>query len=572
MKGKLNFIHPWDMERCSKIYPIPKNWNETPNGDDEWIYMRSRLGYFDGLILMYKMTKDKKYYHKIHDIIEDYITHHKVIKYEKSTRTLDSGIRLVNLLRTIIFFKENELKFDKNIIEHMSKTCDYLFESYISKYDQSNWGFIQMAGIYVYSLYFGDEEKKKKSFGFLQKQLKAQILADALHWEKSMTYHCQIMIYLLFIIYISRKVKEKVNITLFENYLKKVSSAAEKLHYPDNTQINFGDSDDNEIESILSLVKYIFHEKSEYKITGISKMFIPEAGVKYVKKDVKRSTAFFADSGYVHIRDNNFSFSAYLTPMSSSHTHIDYLHFNYYYKTKIFVDSGRYSYAETEERKYLKSLKAHNGMIIDENEGSKILSSWEYEGYPDVFPICLLRNEDGQIVKMAVFDNKNQALMTRCFVVIKENVIIINKVKCKGKHNLSMYYHLYPDTRISEEKNGIILNGETRFLIDKYKIEQSIYSPEYNKIKKSYKICKNSSFEDEYHEINCILKKDVNINKLAVFQDKKKVYDNIAVAFQIKAGEDSYILFVKQREIYSGQKVFHVDDIPFYESIKIIKE
>ena len=32
MENKLNFIHPWDMERCDEIYDIPKNWNISPNG------------------------------------------------------------------------------------------------------------------------------------------------------------------------------------------------------------------------------------------------------------------------------------------------------------------------------------------------------------------------------------------------------------------------------------------------------------------------------------------------------------------------------------------------------------
>lgn len=572
LENKLNFIHPCDMERCETVYSIPNSWNETPNGDDEWIYMRARLGYFDGLILKYTLTKDIKYVEKIKEIISNFITHHKILKYEKSTRTLDSGIRIVNILRVLIFFEKHKIDYDNLIVEHLSKTCDYLFDSYISKYDGSNWGFIQMAGVYSYALYFDDVKKKKESFKFLKKQLEMQILDDGLHWEKSQTYHYQIVIYLMFIIYISKIKNETCNIKFFLKYLKKTTISIENLHYPDNTQINFGDSDDNEIESILSLAKYLLNEESVYKITNISKMFIPDAVVKTKEKTKERKVASFLKSGYIHVFDDKFSFSTYSTPMSSSHTHIDYLHFNYYYNKKIFVDNGRYTYTDSDIRNYLKSAYAHNSIIIDDTPASKILGSWDYDNYQDVLPIDVINEKEGLILKLAIYDNVNNALIQRHFINIEENVLIINKIKCRGKHSIKMLYNLYPNTKIEKLKNHILLNDEIAFRVSEYSVTDGIYSPMYNKICKSKKIVVEKTFVDEYVEVNAILNKSVTFEDLQVYQGENKVLDNRAKAYRLKTEKGSYIIFIKPNEIYEGQKVFHVQGKPFYENVKIIKE
>lgn len=572
LKNKLIFIHPFDMERCNKIYDIPNDWNETPNNDDEWIYMRSRMGYFDSLMYMYDRTRNIKYIGKIKEIILSFIECHEFLKYEKSTRTLDSGIRLVNILRVLIFFEKNNINYDKKIIEHMKNTCYYLFNSYISKYDQSNWGIIQMAGVYTYALYFKDENIKIKAFQFLKKQLMTQVLDDGMHWEKSQTYHYQIIIYLIFIIYISKKVGESDNVNVFIKYLKKLTYAAKNLHYPDYTQINFGDSDDDEIESVLSLAKYILNEKSEYRITDISKLFIPEAKITVKEKNIKRKVAKFLESGYVHIYDNKFSLSTYCTPMSSSHTHIDYLHFNYYYNKKIFVDNGRYTYVENDIRTYLKSVYAHNSIIIDSSEASKITGSWEYEKYPNILPIYILEKENYCIIKLGIYDNVNNALIERQFININENVIIINKVKCKGNHKVTLQYHLYPNTNIEKINKGLLLNNEIKFFINDYNIQKGIYSPTYNVINESQKICKTKKFEDEYFEINTILNKDVDLEKLDVYQKNKKINDDSAIAYKLKTKKGDYIIFIKPNEIYKGQKVFHVEGIPFYENIKIVRK
>ncbi|WP_064579827.1 hypothetical protein [Streptobacillus moniliformis] len=60
LENRLKFIHPWDMERTSQYFDIPKDWNDHVNDDEEWIFMRSRMNYFDSLFLAYEKSKDKR--------------------------------------------------------------------------------------------------------------------------------------------------------------------------------------------------------------------------------------------------------------------------------------------------------------------------------------------------------------------------------------------------------------------------------------------------------------------------------------------------------------------------------
>ena len=228
---------------------------------------------------------------------------------------------------------------------------------------------------------------------------------------------------------------------------------------------------------------------------------------------------------------------------------------------------------------------------------------------------------------------KNQAVIKRIYIILKENVLVINQVFCKGKHKIKFFYHLYPNTDIKETKSGILLNNVVKFLINSYNIQNSTYSPYYNclvinkeivkeadfldnyfeinailnkdvqikqvavyqkekkveddialayeiKIQditytifiKNKEIVKEADFLDNYFEINAILNKDVQIKQVAVYQKEKKVEDDIALAYEIKIQDITYTIFIKNKEIYKGQKVFHVKGRPFYEEIKIVKD
>lgn len=571
MDNKLSFIHIWDMERDENVYDIPKDWNEYVSEDEEWIFMRARMNYFEPLFLAYEKYNEEKYLYKIKEIIFDFIISHKVLKYELSTRTLDSGIRIINILRAFMYLKElGFLSNDeqKNIIDHLDNTCKYIFLSYKKRYDQSNWGLIQMAAVYSFSLLFNGKqvEKAKK---YLDLEIETQILKDGLNWEKSITYHIQIMLYLIFVIMIEKDlsiINEK-----YQSYLEKMTEALKKLHYPDNKGINFGDSDYDDISPIISLSETVLGKSTSYDLGTESYMFAPNYVEKYLKceKKIKREVNIFNESGYFHIRDEKFSLSAYNAKLSTGHSHIDYLHFNYFYKKPIFIDTGRYTYLENEKRKYLKSINAHNSIIVD-NKMDEIKDSWTYNYYPIILPTRVESTDDYTYIEMNVFDIKTNSLLTRKLISIEENVIIVNTVRNKGKHFVTLKYHISNFTKYKKEKDKVIFNDEIIFYISNYEIQEGIYSSKYNEVEKINVITSKREFIDEYNEINTILLKENKLEKIDIFQEGEKTKKNNIFGLKLITKNKTYKIFIKNTENTTKSNFFHLEDIPLTDDFKVV--
>ncbi|CAM3187905.1 heparinase II/III family protein [Streptobacillus felis] len=565
LENKLIFIHPWDMERTSTYYNIPKNWNELVNEDEEWIFMRSRMNYFDPLFLSYEKSKDIKYINKIKEIIFDFINKHKKLKYELSTRTLDSGIRMVNILKSIIYLKEiNLISKDEEdkIVKHLDDTCTYLFDAFVEKYFHSNWGYIQMAGIYTFGLMY-NKKYAKRAKKYMKKQLEIQFLSDGLHIEKSMTYHYQMLIYTAWIVMIERLYDIKNS--LFLKYLRKMVDSAQKLHYPNLRQINFGDSDDDNIEDILSMANAILKRKSKYMPKETSYMFAGSFLDDYevIENILDKKEYFLKESGYYHLINKDYSFSTYLTNMTSGHLHVDLFHFNYFNKVEMLVDKGRYTYLEkNEDRNYLKSVRSHNSLVIDDKEFLNIKNSWEYSGnYPIINPMERIEENGVVSLKLSAFDIDANAYIERRYILCEDNVIIINRIYTKGKHKVKFYYNLHPKLSFNLESKRILLNKEIYFEIGKYIIDEGIYSSKYNEKENNKVVMAEYEFVDKIQVIHKILNKGVMFEEI---ESDENIY-----SFKITTKDKKYNIFCKNEDSIEKQNVSYIQSSAIYNKFKV---
>lgn len=552
------FVHPFDMECSSKSFHILNNWDEAPNMDDEWIYMRARMSYLDSLFLCFEKEKDTKYLEKIKAIIYDYIDAHSPFVKSKSTRTLDSGIRIINIIRALIYFRELKYNIDENKIKnHLKENVNYLLNNYESKYDLSNWGFIIQCGIYTYAWYFDEIELKTKSKKQILSLLENQILSDGLHWEKSAMYHMQIIIYLVWIIKIEKDEK-------LLHFLQTTSDALKSIHDFNHNLIPFGDSDVVCVDAILSICDSILNIKSKYKLTIESLMWGNELCENYSYQFEQPSNfANFSESGYTFLNKDAFHFSHYNTPMSSSHTHLDLLHFNYYYHTPIFIDSGRGTYMEVDTRKILKEISSHNSINI--NRKKYIKASWEYYDYPVVNPTKSAHFDDGYIGESSYYIDGN--LVRRRYILINKLLLISDSVFSKNPFTQTTYFNL--DSNVHLENN--LINDEVVFDYKNGVIKDKIYSKKYNEIIIGKQIVFESNEEKDYQNHYLIYPKNYEITKKVVYQKDQIVEDEIAYSYEIMADEN-YLVFIKNKEIYEDQKCFHIGDVAVYGNVVVFKK
>ena len=124
------FDKTWDMERCLTPFHFDEmDWNAQRNDDEEWCFMLARMDYLNYLVLASLITDDKIYAQKAKFYILDFIKTHEQIVQSPSTRTLDTGIRVMNIFEALPYLLYlNELSQDEysTIKQSLIKQMNYL--------------------------------------------------------------------------------------------------------------------------------------------------------------------------------------------------------------------------------------------------------------------------------------------------------------------------------------------------------------------------------------------------------------------------------------------------------------
>ena len=87
------------MERCLTPHTMETmDWNQVFNDDEDWTFMLNRMDYWSALAKAALISQDTRYLDQAKDFLLDWIEQHPRIEPSLSTRTLDTGIRVVNML------------------------------------------------------------------------------------------------------------------------------------------------------------------------------------------------------------------------------------------------------------------------------------------------------------------------------------------------------------------------------------------------------------------------------------------------------------------------------------------
>ena len=179
---------PMDMEATSIPYTFNGvEWNRSANQDSEWTYMLNRNGFMIDLAIAYRLTEEKKYLEKWKEYLFNFIEYNGIpSEYNKASwRSLDTGIRLSNWMRSLIYLgsdleltEEEIKKFEKSLKIHL----EHLYKAYTPKQLLSNWGVLLITGVLSVSILFPelvDNEHRKWAWDLLEDQLDIQFYQDA---------------------------------------------------------------------------------------------------------------------------------------------------------------------------------------------------------------------------------------------------------------------------------------------------------------------------------------------------------------------------------------------------------
>ena len=520
------FQDKWDMEPCRIPYTMNMDtWVESPNGDEEWVFMLNRHDFLLKLWYAFLFTNNEKYVEKLRWYIFDWIAKNPITeKGTDATRTIDTGIRCMNWCYLILPMYATEIIDDKEVVhllDVLNKQIVNLQKRYIGKYSLSNWGVLQTTAICVaYTWYreFLAEDIEEWAWNELANQLELQILEDGAHWEQSAMYHVEVLNSISKVLqqtYVARdlgiEISDAAKFAIAEskewtsdeeacagpgkgyegaldgwlvNAVRVLSRHVLHTVDPEGNQLAQCDSDVTNIQDVMVRAALLLNGGEIYRYMAGSYMDMDsvwqfgERGISLFEKilsippkqliwegkycgNINIRTSWNEDANYTWIKNST---------LGSAHGHADQGHMSIYLKGKPFlVDSGRYTYREDDPlRMMLKNPAAHNVCVIDGESGGNADTSWTYDSYGEVGKNYFESKKGVHFVEMPLYGTLKNGLtyvIIRRVLILDDGVwISVQDVRCNEEHKVVEYFHLDDKVEVEQDKERIILRNENVML------------------------------------------------------------------------------------------------------------
>lgn len=602
------FEWKWDMERTFIPYTFTKDiiWDKTPNNDEEWIFMLNRHRYWITLGQAYVLTKDEKYTKTFIRQLTHWIKNVRPVEgTEKTTwRTIEVGIRGENWIKAYSYFSNSEYIDEETtriFVESLKEHGEYLYNNYGDARKLSNWGVLESHGLLVIGLFLNDKELSEKyiqeSLRRLEEQISLQVMEDGMHWEQSPMYlnevlHC----YLDTIKLCKRNNIEIPNIILEKT--KKLAYANLYMKKPNHKQICQSDSDDTDLRDMLTKATYLFKDGilkfGSYEEIDFESIW--SLGYDSIKKykDIKAKypeyvSYAFEDSGNYYMRsgwsENDNYMYFHCGTLGSGHGHADLLHISVFANGEDYlIDPGRYTYIEgNKEREYLKSCKAHNTTIVDDEEFTKLNGSWSYNSVATPIKHPFISKDAYDYLEGSHLGYMSKGIFTnRSVIYIKPDIwVLVDRFYGEGTHKYNQIFQFAKNIELKNEKtickgnNGVLTLHHINKL-DKH-IEKKIVSYHYNQMELQDKLIttlKGDGFTSILTVINSSKEEsNISIEKIPVKNCNGRVLeDHEAEAIKIINKENTYIFTICHNEIFKGKKLLSVDGYHIYGKVVLITE
>ena len=602
------FEWKWDMERTFIPYTFTKDiiWDKAPNNDEEWIFMLNRHRYWITLGQAYVLTKDEKYTKTFIRQLTHWIKNVRPVEgTEKTTwRTIEAGIRGENWIKAYSYFSNSEYIDEETtriFVESLKEHGEYLYSNYSDARKLSNWGVLESHGLLVIGLFLNDKELSEKyiqeSLRRLEEQIGLQVMEDGMHWEQSPMYlnevlHC----YLDTINLCKRNNIEIPNIILEKT--KKLAYANLYMKKPNHRQICQSDSDDTDLRDMLTKAAYLFEDGvlkfGSYEEIDFESIW--DLGYDSIKKYKGIKVKYpeyvsygFEDSGNYYMRSGWSEHDNYMYfhcgTLGSGHGHADLLHISVFANGEDYlIDPGRYTYIEgNEEREYLKSCKAHNTTIVDDEEFTKLNGSWSYNSVATPIKHPFISKDAYDYLEGSHLGYMSKGIFTnRSVIYIKPDIwVLVDRFYGEGTHKYNQIFQFAKNIELKNEKtickgnNGVLTLHHINKL-DKH-IEKKIVSYHYNQIELQDKLIttlKGDGFTSILTVINSSKKEsNISIEKIPVRNCNGRVLeDHEAEAIRIINKENTYILTICHNEIFKGKKLLNVYGYHIYGKVVLITE
>lgn len=601
MHQTFTFNKTWDMERCLTPYTLPViDWNTHQNDDPEWCFMLSRMDYLDHLLLASLLTGDIAYADKAKEYILNWITAHPTIVSEPSTRTLDTGIRVMNWMEALPYLSmlhaltEDELT---RITDSMFAQMQYLKENYLPKYKTSNWGSIQTCAIVSVLPFLRADFLSNPLYQWaldeMTLQFSIQVYPDGMHWEQSTMYHIEVLNYGMKAVHYMGLHLQPCPSAVKEQVCALAKALAGQL-MPSGEIETFGDSDRVCARDVLSRAALLFDDPT-FRFVGLDELD-PEslyvlgvpAAQRYATLPASAPQSMHydgEDSGMYTLRsswDKDASFTMFTNgSLGSGHGHSDNLHLSACYQgDPVLIDSGRFTYREDHPlRVQLKGMAAHNGVMIDDKAYCVPSDSWGYADFG--LPLKNYVRHAGNLhyFEGAMLGHDPLQVWVRKVIVIDPAIwMIVDEVKCDGAHEAHSRLHFDPAATVSPAGDCHRVTTPHAALTltcpGTVSYTSEPCSLRYNEQQPHTVVHSKTAFTDSATLITTLCGDGITVQDAPVFQNlTEPTAPDFAQARKfILSPTESYTVAVYSKEIYRGKKVLSCEGMPYHAKCVVIHE
>ena len=601
MHQTFTFNKTWDMERCLMPYTLPViDWNDHQNDDPEWCFMLSRMDYLDHLLLASLLTGDIAYADKAKEYILNWIAAHPSIVSEPSTRTLDTGIRVMNWMEALPYLSmlhaltEDELT---RITDSMFAQMQYLKENYLPKYKTSNWGSIQTCAIVSVLPFlradFLSDPLYQWALDEMTLQFSIQVYPDGMHWEQSTMYHIEVLNYGMKAVHYMGLHLQPCPSAVKEQVYALAKALVGQL-MPSGEIETFGDSDRVCARDVLSRAALLFDDPT-FRFVGLDELD-PEslyvlgvpAAQRYATLPASAPQSMHydgEDSGMYTLRsswDKDASFTMFTNgSLGSGHGHSDNLHLSACYQgDPVLIDSGRFTYREDHPlRVQLKGMAAHNGVMIDDKAYCVPSDSWGYADFG--LPLKNYVRHAGNLhyFEGAMLGHDPLQVWVRKVIVVDPAIwMIVDEVKCDGAHEAHSRLHFDPAATVSPAGDCHRVTTPHAALTltcpGTVSYTSEPCSLRYNEQQPHTVVHSKTAFTDSATLITTLCGDGITVQDAPVFQNlTEPTAPDFAQARKfILSPTESYTVAVYSKEIYRGKKVLSCEGMPYHAKCVVIHE
>lgn len=434
---------------------IINSWNDS-NREKLWLY---NVHYFD--YLMQVDPPDES-------IICKWIDENP-IGHGNGWEPYPISLRVVNWMKYHLVVQP----LDKKQLDSLFLQVKYLSEN-IEYHILGNHLFENAKALLIGGLFFKNDNFLRIGNKILQREIKEQILDDGAHFELSPMYHAIVLEGMLDIVNFCNSFE----VCYPNEWIRKIHNMIQfhlgTLH-PDGDISYFNDSTLGTCKKSVDLMAYA-------KRLGFS---VESVG----------TSLDFSHSGFVHLRNNNFSVLFKCGGMKASyipgHAHADLLSFELScLKERVFVNTGVSTYKVGHRRELERSTQAHNTVEINGTNQSEVWSSFRVARRvsPEMKTVLLKEN-----LASCSYSGK---LHRRTIRLKGEDKVIITDQFSSKVDSLRSYLHLHPSINVKTLGNASfeLSTSSGNFLMCKIKgadsvdVQKFYWSGGFNKLIESSRI------------------------------------------------------------------------------------